>query len=350
MQTALIVSLNFNPGHVSHMIASYKQCEDLGYKSILYVNPKFDSFLPKEFDRVFLGEKLPERVDVCFFLFPSEKNIGKILHLKFKCKSKCVYIFHEPSDHYSVYRKAGFTRLQLFKYMIIDLINAITVRLCYAILLPSQKALSLYDNNGLYKNKNRYYIPLMYDDELDSVQDLETDKTYFSYIGTIANDHSFNEFLSFVKECIKRGDAPNIRFMVATRSNLTIDDSLQKCIDSGRLSIIEGHPLTNEEINSCYKKSFAIWNAYARTTQSGVLAKSMMFGTAALVLKQNVSEFVVPSQNVECILDNRSYDEILNAIVKIRAHVDTYANNCRKAFLENFYYTKYNEEIYKIIK
>ena len=29
---ALIISLNFHPGHVSHMVASYKQCEELGRK------------------------------------------------------------------------------------------------------------------------------------------------------------------------------------------------------------------------------------------------------------------------------------------------------------------------------
>ena len=29
---AYIISLNFNPGHVSHMVASYKQCEEMGYE------------------------------------------------------------------------------------------------------------------------------------------------------------------------------------------------------------------------------------------------------------------------------------------------------------------------------
>ena len=45
---ALIISLNFNPGHVSHMVASYKQCEELGYESVYYVNPAFIPFLPKD--------------------------------------------------------------------------------------------------------------------------------------------------------------------------------------------------------------------------------------------------------------------------------------------------------------
>lgn len=45
---SLIISLNFNPGHVSHMLASYKQCEDLGYESVYYVNKKFVPFLPQK--------------------------------------------------------------------------------------------------------------------------------------------------------------------------------------------------------------------------------------------------------------------------------------------------------------
>ena len=45
--TALIISLNFHPGHVSHMVASYKQCEKLGYELVYYVNPSFIPYLPK---------------------------------------------------------------------------------------------------------------------------------------------------------------------------------------------------------------------------------------------------------------------------------------------------------------
>ena len=45
---ALIISLNFHPGHVSHMVASYKQCEELDYESIYYVNPVLAPNLPKD--------------------------------------------------------------------------------------------------------------------------------------------------------------------------------------------------------------------------------------------------------------------------------------------------------------
>ena len=48
MKTALIISLNFNPGHVSHMVASYKQCEEIGYKASYFVDPAFADYLPED--------------------------------------------------------------------------------------------------------------------------------------------------------------------------------------------------------------------------------------------------------------------------------------------------------------
>ena len=43
---ALISSLKFRPAHLSHLIASYRQFEDLGYQSILFIHPDFIPFLP----------------------------------------------------------------------------------------------------------------------------------------------------------------------------------------------------------------------------------------------------------------------------------------------------------------
>lgn len=38
---ALIVSLNFNPGHFSHLSANYQLFKAIGYKPYLYVNRAF---------------------------------------------------------------------------------------------------------------------------------------------------------------------------------------------------------------------------------------------------------------------------------------------------------------------
>ena len=81
MKKALIVSLKFNPGHVSHMIASYKQCEELGYESTYYIALEFVNFLPKN-SRCMIDFDLSTKFDLVIFLFPSCKILPTIWKLK----------------------------------------------------------------------------------------------------------------------------------------------------------------------------------------------------------------------------------------------------------------------------
>ena len=68
---AYVISLNFNPGHVSHMIASYRQLEELGYESWMYIDYQFVDFIPQGIRYVVYGEGKPFHCDVAIFLFPS---------------------------------------------------------------------------------------------------------------------------------------------------------------------------------------------------------------------------------------------------------------------------------------
>jgi hypothetical protein len=43
---ALVVSLNFNPGHYSHLIANYMLLEESGYTPYLYINDLFNKMDP----------------------------------------------------------------------------------------------------------------------------------------------------------------------------------------------------------------------------------------------------------------------------------------------------------------
>ena len=95
--------------------------------------------------------------------------------------------------------------------------------------------------------------------------------------------------------------------------------------------------------------TFVVWNAYARTTQSGVLAKSFMFGTPAIVLRKNLSEFAVDGQEVTAIEDNTSFEEIEKAVMRITGDFEHYSFAARKRFEEKFYYRQYNETFSKIL-
>lgn len=344
MKTAIIVSLNFNPGHVSHMVASYKQSEELGYKSSLYIHPQFKDYLPDGIDFLCYGEDKLSNPSLAIILFPSLNNLKLIMSLK-ACGSKVVYVFHEPLAKFSEYRRAGFSIKALLKLWVVNRVSAWTVKKSDVIILPSRKALQYYSSNTLYNNENYHYLPLMYDDECCEL-DLSRKREYFSYIGTIAADHSFTEYLQFVRWAVKNNRLPEAKFLIATKSKFDLPEDL---INNPRVAVQTGRPLSDNEINNFYSRSLVVWNAYTRTTQSGVLAKSFMFGTPVVVLEKNENEFASDYVEGRLISDNTDVIEIETAVKEIILNFESYKNNCRERFLSTFYYKNYNSNIEEIL-
>lgn len=344
-KTVLVISLNFNPGHVSHMIASYKQCKELGYKPFYYVSQPFVDFLPKDSQSLVYGLDSVENCDLAVFLFPAKTNLRVIYDLKHRFGSKIVYIFHEPLAPMKVYRKAGFSYKYLARLWVINKISALTVKWSNLVLLPSKKAIEFYEANSQYKNKNYHYIPLLFDDERTSLL-AKKQREYFSYIGTVAADHSFKEYLRFVEWAVIENRIPKLKFLIATKSEFEVPQAL---VESSRVRIQKGKPLSDAEINECYASTYVVWNAYARTTQSGVLAKSFMFGTPAIVLRKNLSEFSDDGKEVVAIDNNTYYDEVEAAISSIINDFEHYSNCARNRFEEVFFYKKYNEELNQLL-
>ncbi len=341
MNQALIVSLNFNPGHVSHLVASYCQFQDLGYRSSLYLNPEFKDYIPDGYNFIPSVEK-PPLCDVAIFLFPSLNNLSLIRKLR-KSGTRILYIFHEPLAPLMNYRKAGFSWKYLAKLWVIDHISALTVKWSDAILLPSHKAEQYYRENSLYKNDNATYVPLMYTDENVSSS---RPREFISYIGTVAADHSFNEFLSFAEKAITENWFPGYKFLVATKSEFDIPPALD---GSPLFKVQKGRPLTDHEINNFYSSTAVVWNAYARTTQSGVLAKSFMFGTPAIVLEQNINEYMEVGKTVMSVSDNTDTRQLHSAVKNILEHFEYYSGNCREFFMNTFHYRNYNDLLREII-
>ena len=344
MNKALIISLNFHPGHVSHMVASYRQLEELGYESVYCVNEAFVPYLPQGSRICVYRKDKVINVTVAIFLFPSQKNLLLIHKLK-RQGSKIIYIFHEPLAPMKEYRKAGFSYKYLAKLWVINRISSLTVKWSDAVLVPSKKAEEFYHANPLYKNENVHYLPLLYDDER-TAEFSNNARFYFGYIGTIAADHSFNEYLQFVEWAIRENLLPELKFLIATKSEFEVP---QAFAESPRVVVQKGRPLSDEEINEYYASTCVVWNAYTRTTQSGVLAKSFMFGTPAIVLRKNLSEFTVDGQEVVAIDDNTSFDEIEKAILRIIGNFEHFSNAARKRFEETFYYRQNNKKIKEII-
>lgn len=137
-----------------------------------------------------------------------------------------------------------------------------------------------------------------------------------------------------------------VNFLIGTKSDFEVPEVLEK---SSRVSIHKGQPMTDEEIDAYYSSTMVVWNAYARTTQSGVLAKSFMFGTPALVMRHNLNEFTHDGDNVVAIDENTNFEEIEAAVANIRDHFESFSAGCRKEFEMSFYYKVYNEQFKRII-
>ncbi len=347
MKNALIISLNFRVAHISHLIASYRQFEELGYNSILYIHPNLIPFLPSEITNITNLNQI-ESAAIAIFWFPATKNLVEMLRLKWHFKAKIIYVFHEPIESRSTYRNFGLSRSEIVKIYARYLYQLSFVFISNAIILPSHKALKLYDNSIALKiNRHRQYIPLLFSDESNGAK---ISREYFSYIGTIAYDHAYNEYLRFITQAINDTAIPNqIKFMIATRNKVDRSEEINTFIKNGRLKVIDGHPLSDDEINQCYASSFGVWNAYHRSTQSGVLAKASMFGTPAIVTSKNLSEFATDGKNVIACQNNTSYIQLKEALLKLYTSFDYLSQNSKKIFNTVFNYKIHNNTMYNLL-
>lgn len=348
MKNALIVSLNFRVAHVAHLVASYRQMEEIGYCSCLFINPNLVPYIPKDI-RYITDLKELKVVDLAIFWFPAMHNLSVMMKLKIKYHSKILYVFHEPIEKYQTYKKLGFTYGDIFKVYCKYAYTLSFLFLADAIVLPSKKAEQLYVNSLSSRiNSNYYYIPLLFPDE--NKHNVEK-RMYFSYIGTIAQDHAFDEYCNcIIKMSDNKALPEDVKFLIATRNIVKKNKAINELIASEKLRIIEGKPLTDEEINECYSRSLAVWNVYNRTTQSGVLAKASMFGTPALVKSDNLSEFSIDGYNVKAVQSNTDISELSKGILNIIENIDRYSKNSRQMFESTFYYRIHNDKMASIIE
>jgi hypothetical protein len=355
MERAFLVSLRYNPAHISHLVANYKLFQELGVKPSLIINKKYiNNEELSDYDVYYFSFKevfrLPEPKTIIFW-FPSLGNIFLLLRFKIFRNIKIFYVFHEPFDSISNYYKSGFSALKVLKISLINVISLLTASLSDTILLPSQKAVELYKKTGVFFNKSFFYLPLMFNDELQS--DLNHSvKKYISYIGTANPDHSFKQFLDFALYAIKNNIFPQYRFLIATKSNLSpLFENLEikKYLDNEQLFISHNRFMSNKEINQHYLQSVIVWNAYTRTTQSGVLPKAFMFGCPVLSLKKNTNEFVVDTFTGRYVDDNQDKFEIEGAVIEILSNKDYYKNNCRIFFLNTFFFKSMIEKLKSLI-
>ncbi len=276
--------------------------------------------------------------DLFIVWYASISVIFNLLFVKLFARATTVYVYHEPFTSFSSYRAGGFSWFKTVRVTVISMVSRVICALSDKIILPSTRAFEAIPAARL--QPRRYAkINLMFADESGPETQSYT-RDFVSYIGTIAEDHAFDEFVRLMQACIADQALSPLRFLIATRSQIPLKHraAIDQCVSSGRLVLQSGNPMTNSQINRFYAQSFVVWNAYKRSMQSGVLPKAYMFGTPVLVSTCNQSEYFENGVHGVLISDSYALDEFLQAATKLEASWATLSQNCRSYYLDNFDY------------
>jgi hypothetical protein len=338
---AILASKRFNPGHISHMEANCKLLEGHGFDVRFNVDKRFLSFpgCGMQGKVSSFSECITLRPgDLFIAWYASVSVIFDLLLVRLFSGATTVYIYHEPYTSFSSYRAAGFSWLKTLRVTAISLVSRVICALSDKIILPSERAFEAMRAARL--QPRRYAkINLMFADESEpKTQGLA--REFVSYIGTIAEDHAFDEFVHLMQACIADQALLPLRFLIATRSLVPERHraAIDQCVASGRLVLQSGSPMTNGQINHFYASSFVVWNAYRRSMQSGVLPKAYMFGTPVLVSTRNASEYFQDGVHGILISDQYALHEFRRAIARLQIDWTSVSQNCRNYYLQNFDY------------
>lgn len=341
MAKSILASKRFNPGHISHMEANCKLLEERGFDVRFSVNEQFLSFPDCGMHGKASGFSdwvALRRGDLLIIWYASVSVVFNLVFVRLFTRATTVYIYHEPYTSFSSYRAAGFSWLKTVRVTAISMVSRVICALSDKIILPSERAFQAMPAARLQPRRYAKINLMFADESVPETQSLARD--FVSYIGTIAEDHAFDEFVGLMQTCIADHALFPLKFLIATRS-LVPDKHravIDQCVSSGRLVLQASRPMTNAEINHFYASSFVVWNAYRRSMQSGVLPKAYMFGTPVLVSTSNQSEYFQEGVHGALLSARYTLQEFQHAITWLQAVWPGISRNCRTQYLQNFDY------------
>ncbi len=342
-----IASLTFSPAHQTLMECYYNvlscysdvvfiiDSKFIAFKGDYYKNKKHIVFSKTSLLDFRSGDKL-------LVVSPNLKNNELLKH---SSKKGCTnfYVYHEPNLPFFEMIKSvgGFSFNNLKKCFGLRLFNGKKLlKYSDCVIFPSNYSKSICLKS--YKVKKYAVIPLM---EIKSSSSFTNERNFFGYIGTIAQNHAFDEFIDF----LKYSAASNcFRFLIATKTKLdeTLKKQLQELLKD-RIEIHDGKVLTENEINSFYSRCAAVWCAYNHSTQSGVLISAFTNSTPVLVSELPTFLEVVEEGKTGEFVANRNFYEINLKFNKILNNLDHYIEEIRKYYSLKIDYKNYQDIILK---
>lgn len=341
---AAVVSLHFSPAFISHMTAYAKLLGELGYAITFILDEEYLRFpvFAQNGTPVLSSGAVPEDFEIALFCNSAPRNPQFASRLK-AGGTTVLYVYHEPLSVWDWKSLSQEGWRQIVRYPFSAFFSARLLSRSAAIIVPSRTARSEYEANYARFNSNVFELPLLFDDELGGkfAGPQSGKRTHFGFIGSASRGHGFDKFVEFAKYAIRNGST--IPFAVATRRDLSVllreDDELSQYVAQGRIVVQYGRVLTNEEINQYYLDSFCTWNAYRRSTQSGVLPRSYMAGTPVLASRVgSFPEFVLEGTTGEFVNFDDPLSRFLDLAESIRELFSVYTTGCRTMFQNVFCY------------
>lgn len=343
-----VVSLKFSPGHVAHLYA-YKELFSL-------ITDEVEMFLVPEYEHFMKGKSsisytkdiqaiIDSKPDCVFMYNISIHNIS----LAKKCKEnsiRSVYVLHEPRCSFRELLAEG---NDILKTIAANFISSSICRNVDKVLLASETGKNNYERYMLECNTNYAVFPLIFVDEYENEKNYN--RQFFSFIGGFTDVHACKEFLSFMEYGLT--ETKDLRFLIATKTEISsfLQKALfQDAIKTGRLIVQAGRPMTTEEINAFYRQSICVWNAYNRSTQSGVLPNALMQGTPVIVNEKGEAKNIMNDNTVGCFINMPPDNgQLLESFRFIQSHLKEMEENARNVFLNQYCYSRYVELAKNII-
>lgn len=335
-----VVSLKFSPGHIAHLRAYRELFLSLEAEVSLFLVSEYRQYMA-DIQEAFYIEKIEEIVNwnpaLIFIYNISISNLA----LGAACKKKqiqSVYILHEPRGSIKELLAEGH---DLIKAIGADIVNDLICKRVDKVLLASQTGMRNYSRYMKSCNRNYALFPLIFTDEYDSSVDIS--RKYFSFIGAFTGVHARNEFLKFMEFALAKD--LDIQFLIATKNDISAHiekEIFRKAIQSGKLTIQSGRPMTTGEINRFYRQSICVWNAYNRSTQSGVLANALMQGTPVIVNDNGAAKEAFADKSAGCFINMPpDSEQVYEAYIYIQDHLPAMEQKAREVFKEKYFYKSY---------
>ena len=265
------------------------------------------------------------KTDNLFIIFPFHKMLLYVVYRKIFNK-KNYYWFHEPFESYNAYQKSGNTFFWIFQFYIKSFYSFLNCYFCDVIYLPSDKAILNFKNSIFFNKKLQFKkLPLIY----PSREDFTKKEKLISYIGTISDDHAFDKFVTMIENNISILRRKKIKAAIITSS--TIKNSILKKIYKMKVftEIHHSRYINEDEISMFYSKTMFLWNAYHRSTQSGVLVNGFRHNCIPIFHEtsniQSISlNYALILKSKDYLIDENEFDYKINNSKSLQKKIDLF--------------------------